>query len=268
VSERLDTGSRHTDASAEAGEGTWPLGSFGAAQPDVTQADAAAVDLAVSTVIFALRTDDRFGAQGATPTLWLPLVRRIREPFEGLWALPGGPLRSSEGLADAARRSLGDTTGLAPRYLEQLYAFGDVDRSPSSRVVSVVYWALVGSSEAARATVGQNVRWFRSDELPPLAFDHNLIVEYALWRLRTKMEYSRIAHAVLGETFTLAQLREVHEAVLGRRLDPANFRRTIESSGALVDTGERLTGTRHRPPKLYRYDSSAQLVDNGPLPHT
>ena len=235
------------------------------------QASGADVELAVSTVIFALRSDDRFGAQGTSPTLWLPLVRRIREPFEGRWALPGGPLRVAEGLADAARRTLGDTTGLAPRYLEQLYAFGDVDRSPAgtadtARVVSIVYWALVGSGEASRATVGQNVRWFPADELPPLAFDHNVIVEYALWRLRNKMEYSRIAHALLGETFTLAQLREVHEAVLGRSLDPANFRRAMEASDSLVDTGERLTGTRHRPPKLYRYDESVDLADNGPLP--
>ncbi|QDZ14388.1 NUDIX hydrolase [Humibacter ginsenosidimutans] len=230
--------------------------------------DRASVGLAVSTVIFALRSDDRFGAEGAVPTLWLPLVRRIREPFEGRWALPGGPLGASEGLADAARRTLGDTTGLAPRYLEQLYAFGDLDRSPASRVVSIVYWALVGSDEAARATVGQNVRWFAADELPALAFDHNLIVEYALWRLRNKMEYSRIAHALLGETFTLAQLREVHEAVRGKRLDPANFRRAMESSDSLVDTGERLTGTPHRPPKLYRYDDSVDLADNGPLPRS
>ena len=228
---------------------------------------AAGIQLAVSTVIFALRTDDRFGATGTTPTLWLPLVRRIREPYEGRWALPGGPLRADEGLADAAHRTLGETTGLKPRYLEQLYAFGDVDRSPDARVVSVVYWALVGTDEAARATVGQNVRWFPADELPSLAFDHNLIVEYALWRLRTKMEYSRIAHALLGETFTLAQLREVHEAVLGRRLDPANFRRAMEASESLVDTGERLTGTPHRPPRLYRYDTSVGLVDTGPLPH-
>ena len=72
--------------------------------------------------------------------------------------------------------------------------------------------------------------------------------------------------ALLGETFTLAQLREVHEAVLGRPLDPANFRRAMEASDSLVDTGERLTGTRHRPPKLYRYDESVNLADNGPLP--
>ena len=220
--------------------------------------------LAVSTVIFALRNDE---TTGDVATLWLPLVRRIREPFEGCWALPGGPLHPDEDLAFAAARTLRDTTGLTPRYLEQLYAFGDVTRSTAAeRVVSIVYWALVRSEEAALASVGENVRWFAADDLPLLAFDHNLIVEYALWRLRTKMEYSRIAHAFLGETFTLAQLREVHEAVLGRPLDPANFRRTIEGSGAVVGTDLYLTGTRHRPPRLYRYNDSIDLADQGPLP--
>jgi ADP-ribose pyrophosphatase YjhB (NUDIX family) len=216
----------------------------------------------VSTVIFALRSD----GDGSAASVRLPLVRRIREPFEGMWALPGGPVESSESLAVSAGRNLLETTGLTPRYLEQLYAFGDVDRSPSQRVVSIVYWALVRSEEADIATVGDNVRWFPADELPPLAFDHNLIVEYALWRLRTKMEYSRIAHAFLGETFTLAELRQVHEAVLQKPLDPANFRRQMEASTAIIATSERVTGGRHRPPRLYRYNDSVALSDNGPLP--
>ena len=220
-----------------------------------------AVSLAVSTVIFALRDDDDNGRS----SLRIPLVRRIREPFAGLWALPGGPIEAAESLGVAAGRNLLETTGLEPTYLEQLYAFGDVERSAGERVVSIVYWALVRPAEADRATVGDNVRWFPADELPELAFDHNEIVAYALWRLRTKLEYSRIAHAFLGETFTLAELRAVHEAVLQRELDPANFRRQVESSRAIIDTGERVTGARHRPPKLYRYDSSVSLTENGPL---
>ena len=89
--------------------------------------------------------------------------------------------------------------------------------------------------------------------LPDLAFDHNRIVDYALQRLRTKVEYADIAHSFLGETFTIAQLRTVHEAVLGHKLDAANFRRSVATSPDLVDTGEVLTGTPHRPPKLYRF---------------
>jgi 8-oxo-dGTP diphosphatase len=217
------------------------------------------ISLAVSTVIFALRPHPQTGLS----SLWIPLVRRTREPFENRWALPGGVVAVDESLADAAARNLLETTALEPTYLEQLYAFGDVDRSPSGRVVSVVYWALVRPDEAERAYEDDNVRWFPADELPELAFDHNLIVDYALWRLRTKVEYSRIARAFLGETFTLAELREVHEAVLQKPLDPANFRRQVEPT--LSPTDAVVSGGRHRPPRLYRYDATTPLADNGPL---
>lgn len=225
-----------------------------------------AVALAVSTVIFALGPDLGTGVR----SLRIPLVRRIRQPYEGQWALPGGPLHADDDLEEAARRNLHDTTALTPRYLEQLYAFGTVDRSPAGptpadRVVSIVYWALVQSSEAAVAAESDNVRWFDADTVPALAFDHNTIVDYALWRLRTKLEYSRIAHAFLGETFTLSELREVHEAVLGRALDPANFRRMIDTSDTVIPTDQYLTGTSHRPPRLYRYNPDVALVDRGPL---
>lgn len=218
------------------------------------------VALAVSTVIFALRPKS-----SGEPELVLPLVRRIRSPYEGMWALPGGPLNAREDLSEAASRTLLETTALEPRYLEQLYAFGQLDRSPDDRVVSIVYWALVAGEEADRAIQSENVQWFAADELPELAFDHNLIVDYALWRLRTKLEYSRIAHGFLGETFTLAQLREVYEVVLRKPVDPGNFRRMVESSGTVVPTGERLAGTNHRPPQLYRYNTSIDLTDQGPL---
>jgi len=218
------------------------------------------IDLAVSTVIFALRPD----AQGRL-VLSLPLVRRTRDPFQGHWALPGGVADVAESLADTAARKLAETTGLSPSYLEQLYCFGEPDRSPSGRVVSVVYWALVRGDEAELAAEGENVAWFEADALPRLAFDHNLIVDYALWRLRTKLEYAAIAHAFLGPTFTLAELRQVHEIVLQKPLDPANFRRQIEASGVVEPTGEHLTGGRHRPPRLYRYNAEVQLGGAGPL---
>lgn len=238
------------------------------------------MQIAVSTVTFALRTDEQSATQRG-PELWLPLVCRVRDPYDGYWALPGGPLREDEGLADSAARTLDETTGLRPTYLEQLYAFGEPERgaagtaavggtgagarSATDRMVSIVYWALLGGEEAARARVGQNVRWLAAERLPRLAFDHNLIVEYALWRLRTKIEYARIAHAFLGETFTLRELREVHEIVLQRDLDPANFRRQVEASNAVVPTADFRTGGRHRPARLYRYNSAIEPVDLGPL---
>ena len=211
------------------------------------------VSLAVSTVIFALRPHPETGLM----TLWLPLVRRIREPYEGQWALPGGPLESDEDLATSASHTLMRTTGLEPRYLEQLYAFGNVDRSPDDRVVSIVYWALVRQDEVARAVDGENVEWFVADELPPLAFDHTAIVDYALARLRAKITYTPIAHAFLPPEFTLADLRAVHEAVLRTTLDPANFRRQALASKTLVPTGTCLQGTSHRPPALFRFQAGA-----------
>jgi ADP-ribose pyrophosphatase YjhB (NUDIX family) len=214
--------------------------------------------VAVSTVIFTLRRLPDCD----TASVVLPLVRRTRDPHEGLWALPGGWLDATEGLDAAASRTLAETTGLAPSYLEQLYAFGAVDRSPS-RVVSIVYWALIRPDDIADAS-DENVQWFDAASLPRLAFDHNQIVDYALWRLRNKVGYSRIAHGLLADEFTLAELREVYEVILGRRLDPANFRRQVENSGTLIPTDRFRTGS-HRPARLYRYNQDVELADRGPL---
>lgn len=233
-----------------------PSSPASAAPGSPTSADATRV--AVSTVIFTLR---RLPGSDAVRVV-LPLVRRTRDPHEGQWALPGGWLDATEGLTAAASRTLAETTGLAPSYLEQLYAFGAVDRSPT-RVVSIVYWALLRADEITDASV-ENVAWFDAATLPRLAFDHNEIVEYALWRLRNKVGYSRIAHGLLADEFTLAELREVYEAILDKRLDPANFRRQVENSGTLIPTEGFRTGS-HRPARLYRYNKDVELADRGPL---
>lgn len=227
--------------------------------PDRAPAGDDVTRVAVSTVIFSLR---RHPSEDCA-TVVIPLVRRTRDPHEGQWALPGGWLDSAEGLDAAASRTLAETTGLAPSFLEQLYAFGDVDRSPG-RVVSIVYWALLRPDEIPDAAVHENVAWFDAATLPPLAFDHNDIVDYALWRLRNKVGYSRIAHGLLADEFTLAELREVYESILGRRLDPANFRRQAENSGTLIPTDRFRTGS-HRPARLYRYNQDVELADRGPL---
>jgi 8-oxo-dGTP diphosphatase len=252
--------------------------------PDISAAATTPADatrVAVSTVIFTLQRN----AGSERASVVIPLVRRTRDPHEGLWALPGGWLDVAESLDAAASRTLAETTGLAPSFLEQLYAFGAVDRSPT-RVVSIVYWALlrpdeVDSAHAPDGTtlaaglfdgatpttppgVVENVMWFDAASLPRLAFDHNEIVEYALWRLRNKAGYSRIAHGLLADEFTLAELREVYEAVLNRRLDPANFRRQVENTGNLLPTDRFRTGS-HRPARLYRYNQDVELADRGPL---
>lgn len=230
----------------------------------MTQSDG--IYVAVSTVILTLRRSDDGSA-----VLALPLVLRTRDPYADQWALPGGWLTATESPVDAAARTLAETTGLSPSYLEQLYAFGAVDRSPT-RVVSIVYWALLRQDDvtaqiAAHRASGrapENVRWFDVDELPELAFDHSRIIEYALWRLRSKVGYSRVAQGFLPEEFTLAELREAYESILGRQLDPANFRRQVEAAGNLIPTDRFRTGS-HRPARLYRDNTDVELADRGPL---
>lgn len=222
--------------------------------------------VAVSTVILALAPSRRSGPTDLVP--WIPLVRRVVEPDRGRWALPGGTLLQDLTLEDSAGSTLRTITGLEPSWLEQLYTFGGLDRdldgSPDEqRVVSVVYWASLPASEVDPRADGlrENVEWFEASALPPLAFDHDVIVEHALRRLRDKVAWSRIAYAFLGPEFTLTELRGVHEAVLGRRIDPANFRRSLLSTGAVVDTGRRREGAPHRPPRLFRAADAHDVGD-------
>ena len=246
--------------------------------------------VAVSTVAFALRPPEgaRLGpatsvAAGGEATLWLPLVRRIRPPFAEQWALPGGPIPWNETLVDTALRTLRAATLSDPSYLEQLYSFGAIERSAEAqRLVTIAYWALYGeqdlqhncteisdSAETPEPQEGDlNVAWFSADELPELAFDHAEIVAYALDRLRSKTAYSTVASHFLGEQFTLAQLREVREAILGETVDPANFRRQALSKGYLLNTGERTSGDKHRPAALYRFIGSPDHNPDSQRVHT
>ena len=227
------------------------LGRSGAQGPDstnVTSAQAASAQR--PSALSPSAQGDRY----ARPALWIPLVRRIRQPFLGRWALPGGHPHANISLEDAARSALESTTQLTPRYLEQLYTFGDPSRSQGGLpMVSIVYWALIGATETTEFKEGDNVRWFPTTDLPPLAFDHREIIDYALTRVRNKVAYTDLATRIVGDEFTMSQLREVHEAITGTSLDPANFRRKMLASGLLEPTGRMQTTGRHRPARLYRY---------------
>lgn len=231
----------------------------------------------VSTVIFALQPAPaqphagevaqphaaEVAPAGRGDSLWVPLVRRTRPPFAGAWALPGGPLTWDRSLDAAASATLLAATGLAPRHLEQLYSFGGVERSANDqRQVTIAYWALVGADDDAghgSGTVGAapldttNLCWFRIDALPRLAFDHAEILAVAVDRLRAKTAYADIAGRFLGPEFTLADLRRVHDAVLGVVSDPANFRRRLLAAGQVEPTGRERRDGPHRPARLYRF---------------
>ncbi len=183
------------------------------------------------------------------------LVQRACDPFKGRWALPGGFIDIDEDLIDAARRELQEETGLSGLYLEQLYTFGKPDRDPRERVISVAYYALVPLdrlTEPRAASDAAAVGWFAIDALPPLAFDHDQILSMAHERLAAKLEYSTIALQFMPEKFTLSQLQQVYETILGETLDKRNFRKRVIAMGCLEETGELLREGKHRPARLYR----------------
>lgn len=184
------------------------------------------------------------------------LIERGLEPFKGRWALPGGFVRVDETLDEAARRELLEETGLANVFLEQLYTFGEVDRDPRERVVSVAYYALVKLSDhrAKAATDAANAQWFPVSKLPKLAFDHADILCTALARLQGKVRYQPIGFELLPEKFTLSQLQHLYEAVLETELDKRNFRKKVLRFGLLVPLKETQMVGRHRPAQLFRFD--------------
>jgi 8-oxo-dGTP diphosphatase len=222
----------------------------------------ATIPVTVDVVLFSIRRD----VDGRL-ALHVLLTRREWEPFTGCWALPGDYVRLDERLGAAAARALTEKTGLCPTYIEQLYTFGRPDRGAKERVITVAHYALarVDDVESAATRPGSPIRWWPVDRLPELlAFDHSDIVGYALWRLRNKVGYAHVAFQFLPPTFTLAELRGVYEIILGKRLDPANFRRHVLAAETIVPTKERVAGGRHRPPRLYRCATTPNDLYQGP----
>lgn len=211
---------------------------------------------AVSTnvVVFTLRDDK----------LKLLLVRRRSEPFKGMWALPGGYVEAGEDLDDSAMRALEDSTGVAGVYLEQLYTFGAPERDPRERAISVAYYALVPSEKLQLRTAydTEAVGWFALNELEPLAFDHNEMVQVAHQRLAAKLAYSTIALQFMPEKFTLSELQKVYERILNEKLDKRNFRKRVLALDQIDQTQEVRRNGSHRPARLYsvRNPGEVQII--------
>jgi len=218
-------------------------------------------------------------------------VRRPELPFRGAFALPGGFVGMEEDLESAATRVLATKCGLRGVFIEQLFTFGKPDRDPRTRVVSVAYYALVESAKFDRAVASlAPVQLARAHHPPPrlgksraaeagegsgellvgrlreagavadetgkkvnVAFDHEEILATALTRLRGKLDYAPVGYQLLPERFTLLELQEVHETVLGREVNKDSFRRRMLASGDLVALGELEKNVGHRPAELYRF---------------
>jgi len=186
------------------------------------------------------------------------LIERNEEPFIGWYALPGYIVGQDESVDHAAERILYELTGLRELPIRQFHTFGEVNRHPQGRVITVGYFALIrisGAKELMPVThYARKAFWHPVNDLPKLAFDHTDIFNRAFKKIRAKMNYEPIAFELLPEKFTLTQLQSLYEAVLSKKLDKRNFRKKMLSYGFLKELAEKQKGVSYRAAKLYKFD--------------
>ena len=206
-------------------------------------------EITVDTVILSMFDDE----------LKVLLIKRHTEPFKDKWAIPGGYVRMSENLDEAAMRVLKEKTNVDNIYLEQLYTFGDPLRHPVSRVITCAYFALIRSDDIVLSNEKDDqtteVEWHRVYDLPPLAFDHKEIIEYSLKRTRERLDFCPIAFQLLPPKFTLTELQKSYEMITAKKFDKRNFRKKMLSSSILKELDECTKSASKRPARLYSFDN-------------
>lgn len=197
-----------------------------------------------------------FGFDGGE--LKILLIERNEEPFKDWWALPGNLVGESESVDQSASRILHELTGLSDIYMEQYFTFGAVDRHPQGRVITVAYYAMLrlGGDKALKplTSYAKNAQWVNVRELPKLAFDHQHIFDKGLEKIKRRIKHLPIAFELLPEKFTLTQVQNVYELILGKKLDKRNFRKKILSFGVLKELDEKQKGVSFRAATLYKFD--------------
>jgi 8-oxo-dGTP diphosphatase len=184
------------------------------------------------------------------------LIKRKYEPFQKSWALPGGLVLNEESLEEAVRRELQEEAGIDVNYLEQLYSFGQPDRDPRNRVISVAYFGLVRPDDyqLSAQTDAEDVAWFNIKRIPRLAFDHKNIIASAIKRLRSKIVYEPIGFELLDKEFPFSDLERLYQVLLDNDLDRRNFKKRIMALGFLEEVNKTLQRKAGRPAKLYRFN--------------
>ncbi|HEY0042633.1 MAG TPA: NUDIX domain-containing protein [Flavisolibacter sp.] len=180
------------------------------------------------------------------------LIKSDLEEFQGLHSLLGDLVGPNEDLEDAPYRVLFERTGLQDVYLEQVHTFGNINRHPSGRVVTTAYFSLINSKSTRLQIMDNDVAWHNVGDIRRLAFDHKVILETCLQRLQEKVMEHPIVFNLLPEKFSLRELQDLYEAILGVELDRRNFRKRITAKSWLVDLNEMEEDVPHRPGKLYK----------------
>jgi hypothetical protein len=214
--------------------------------------------VAVDAIIFGFDEGER--------ELKLLLLKRKFEPAKGEWSLMGGFAKESESLDDAAKRILHQLTGLDDVYMEQLYTFGEINRDPGNRIISVAYFSLIKIKESDLELVKEHgASWVPISAMPPLIFDHNEMVAKALKKLQIRARTQPIGFELLPEKFTIPQLQSLYEAIYGKGLDKRNFRRKLLAMGLLEKLDEKEKETSKKGAYFYRFDQDKynDLIKNG-----
>ena len=194
--------------------------------------------------------------------LKLLLLKRNFEPAMGKWSLMGGFVQEDESVDAAAKRVLSELTGLENVYMEQVGTFGDLERDPGERVISVAYYALVNVNEYDRGLVQQhNAYWTKIDELPQLIFDHPIMISKARELMKHKASYNPISFNLLPELFTLTQLQNLYEAIYGEPMDKRNFRKRVAEMDFIEKTDLIDKSGSRRGAYLYKFNDKAYKKD-------
>lgn len=184
------------------------------------------------------------------------LVERKNEPFKGLWALTGGALYNDEDLEDGLNREIYEKTGLKNIKVKFSRVFGKKDRSPIMRMVAVTYIGMIDASkvEIARKTLKtSNAEWFKIDEIPKLAYDHNEIITEAIKTLKEEILKTDLLKVFFPTGFTLPELQKIYESILNKKLDRRNFRKKILNMNIIIATEEEKTFEGKKKAKLYKF---------------
>lgn len=194
-----------------------------------------------------------FGFDGVR--LKVLLVQRGIEPYKGHWAFPGGFLKIDESAEEGALRELQEETGLKDAYIRQFHTFSAPDRDPRERVITIAYYALVRIQDVRGGDDAADARWFALDEVPQLAFDHDLILRMAEQSLRQQIHFEPVGFELLPEKFTIRELQNLYEAILGVRFDRRNFYNKMVRLGLLEQTEETVNPSNRKEAFLFRFNA-------------